>query len=56
MGEESTRACRKLTLGAKYNESLLISQVGDQEMEKTSNPFSSRPWGAAAVLAHSAAR
>ena len=37
MGEESTRACRKLTLGAKGSRFILVSQVqvADEKREKT---------------------
>ena len=47
LGEESTRACRKLTLGAKCSHGIFSShpQVGDDKMEKTLNLVSSRPWG-----------
>jgi hypothetical protein len=58
MGEESTPACRKLTLGAKCSSGILFSyaQVGDDNMEKTLNRVSSRPWGGEVARAHSASR
>jgi len=55
MGEESTPACRKPTLGEKCSRGILFShpQVGDDKMEKTLNLSSSRPWGGEAGRAHS---
>lgn len=52
-GEESTPACRKLTLGAECSRDILFShpQVDDDKMEKTLNLVSSRPWGGEAARA-----
>ena len=53
MGEESTPACRKRTLGAKCSRGILFShaRVVDDKMEKTLNLVSSCPWGGEAVRA-----
>jgi hypothetical protein len=53
MGEESTTACRKLTLGTKCSRGILFShaRVSDDKMEKTLNLVSSCPWGGEAACA-----